>query len=413
MTAASNAPSIYAIATMDTKGDELVYVAERIRAAGVPVVTVDVGVGHAPTLPADISREHVAAAHPDGATVVLDQSDRGRAVTSMAQALTRFLLAEADVGKVAGVIGIGGSGGTAIVTPAMQALPIGLPKVMVSTMASGNTVPYVGSSDICLLYSVVDIAGLNAVSTRVLGNAAHAIVGMVAHEVPAIDTKPALGMTMFGVTTPCVTAVRQQLDAQGFDCLVFHATGTGGRAMEKLVADNFIKGVLDITTTEVADEVVGGVFPAGESRFDIILEKRLPYVLSLGALDMVNFGALETVPAKFRDRLLHVHNAQVTLMRTSPEENRQFARWIADKVNRTTTPVTVVIPEKGISSLDAPGQAFFSPEADAALFEELETTLIPTDTRRILRAPLHINDPEFANLLVATFCELYSDQNTE
>src|SRR5262249_10284948 len=217
----------------------------------------------------------------------------------------------------------------ALITPALRALPIGLPKLIVSTVASGNTTPYVGSSDITLMYSVVDVAGLNAVSRRVLANAAGAMAGMVQHQPPPAVEKPALGMTMFGVTTPCVTAAREALEALGFDCLVFHATGTGGQAMEKLIEAGLIQGALDITTTEVADEVVGGILPAGPHRFEAILRAEVPYLLSLGALDMVNFGALATVPEPFRNRRLHVHNAQVTLMRTTPDENRRVARWIA------------------------------------------------------------------------------------
>src|SRR5688572_10908157 len=299
---------IYAVATMDTKGQELAYVADRVRAAGAAVVTVDVGTQAEPTVAADVSRRQVAACHPGGEDAVLRHDDRGRAVTAMGEALEQFLLREHAAGRVAGVIGIGGSGGTALVAPAMRALPVGLPKVLVSTVASGNTAPYVGATDITMMYSVVDVAGLNRVSKEVLANAAHAIAGMVTHPHGADDTAPAVGMTMFGVTTPCVTAARRLLEGRGFDCLVFHATGTGGRAMEKLVASDLVRGVLDITTTEVADEVVGGVFAAGPARFGVILEKQVPYVMSVGALDMVNFGAKDTVPRQFKDRRLHVHN---------------------------------------------------------------------------------------------------------
>jgi uncharacterized protein (UPF0261 family) len=324
----------------------------------------------------------------------------------MGEALTCFLRREHEAGRVAGVIGIGGSGNTALITPAMRALPIGLPKVMVSTIASGNVASYVGTSDILMMYPVVDIAGLNAVSRRVLGNAAHALAGMIRHPIPASDDKRTVAMTMFGVTTPCVTAVREALEARGFDPLVFHATGTGGRAMEKLVEAGLVHGVLDITTTEVADEVVGGILPAGPHRFDAILRARIPYLLSLGALDMVNFGAMATVPDRFRHRKLHAHNAQVTLMRTTAEENRQFARWIAAKLNRAEAPFTLLIPERGVSALDAPGQPFFDPEADAALFEELESAVGAGPGRTIRRLPLHINDPAFARALVEAYLEL-------
>jgi uncharacterized protein (UPF0261 family) len=324
----------------------------------------------------------------------------------MSVALIAFLKAEHDAGRVGGVIGLGGSGGTSLIAPALRALPVGLPKLLVSTVASGNTAPYVGCSDIALMYSVVDVAGLNRVSRAVLTNAAHAMAGMVTATRPAVERKPTLGMTMFGVTTPCVTVVRQALEARGFDCLVFHATGTGGQAMEKLVASGLIDGVLDITTTEVADEVVGGVFPAGAERFDAILERRAPCVMSLGALDMVNFGARDTVPAAFRERKLYVHNPQVTLMRTTPEENRQFACWIAGKINRSRSPLILLIPERGVSALDAPGQPFHDPNADAALFDELKRAVQQTPTRQIRRLPYHINDPEFARALVEAYLEV-------
>jgi len=285
----------------------------------------------------------------------------------------------------------------------MQALPVGVPKVMVSTVASGNTEPYVGCCDIAMMYSVVDVAGINRVSRQVLGNAAHAVAGMATHTVVEGEDKPTVGMTMFGVTTPCVTMVRETLEAEGYDCLVFHATGTGGQAMEKLVESGMIDGVLDITTTEVADEVVGGVFRAGPERFDRILAAGIPYVVSVGALDMVNFGTKDTVPAEFQDRNLYVHNAQVTLMRTTPEENRQFAAWMAKKWNSSTRSMRILIPEKGVSLIDVADQPFYDPEADAALFETLERDIEQTADRQIERHPYDINDAAFAQALVASF----------
>ncbi len=399
-------PSIYAIATMDTKGQEIAYVAQLMRAGGASVVMVDVGTQLPATVEPQVARQTVAAAHPQGADAVLGLTDRGQAVTAMSVALTHYLLAQHRAGKVAGVIGLGGSGGTALISPALRAMPIGLPKVLVSTVASGDTSPYVGCCDITMMYSVVDVAGINRVSRQVLANAAHAALGMTRHSAPPSEQRPTLGMTMFGVTTPCVTAVRQTLEAQGFDCLVFHATGAGGQAMEKLVESGLIHGVLDITTTEVADEVVGGVFRAGPARFDAILAAQVPYVLSLGALDMVNFAAMATVPAPFRARRLHVHNANVTLMRTTPEENRQFARWIAAKLNRSTAPLIVLIPEGGVSALDAPGQPFHDPQANAALFDELESAIIAAPKRILRRLPLHVNDPAFAAALVEAFAQV-------
>ncbi len=394
------AAAVYAVGTMDTKGSELAFVADRLRRAGVRVLTVDVGTLDPPSVVPDVNRETILQGQP------LATEDRGTAVTAMGEALRAYLLGEAAAGKVAGVLGIGGSGGTALVTAAMRALPIGLPKLMVSTVACGNTAPYVDGCDILLMYSVVDIAGLNAVSEKILANAAHAMAGMVLHADARSSAKPALGMTMFGVTTPCVTAVRKLLEAQGYDGLVFHATGAGGRAMERLVAAGLIVGVLDITTTEVADEVVGGVFPAGAERFDRLLASRVPLVLSLGAVDMVNFGSRDSVPERFRSRKLHSHNAQVTLMRTTPEENRQIARWITAKLNRSVSPLRLLIPERGVSALDAIGQPFYDPEADAALFDELQATLQQTADRRLIRLPHHINDPAFAHAVVEHFAAL-------
>ena len=386
---------VYAIATMDTKGVELNYVADCLRDAGIQVKVVDVGTGGLPTGKPDVTSDEVR-----GNASKASYESRAAAVTAMARCLQTYLLAQADAGQVAGVIGIGGSGGTALITPAMRSLAIGVPKVMVSTVASGNTAPYVDCSDITMMYSVVDVAGLNVVSRKVLGNAAHAMAGMVKHSVNAIEGKITVGMTMFGVTTPCVDAVREQLEQTGHQCLVFHATGTGGRAMEQLVESGFLQGVLDITTTEVADEVVGGVFPAGSQRFKKLLESRNPLVLSLGALDMVNFGARETVPTQFSDRLFHVHNAQVTLMRTNAEENRLIARWIANRIRTAVTPMFVWIPEWGLSALDAPGQPFHDPGTNAILFRELEDQLKDCEACKVVRVCQHINDREFAESVV-------------
>ena len=395
-------PTVLALATMDTKGDEIRFVADSIRQDGLDVLTVDVstrGFSQA----ADISARTVAAAHPEGADAVLGHTDRGLAVATMADALRHWLAREVAAGYVSGVIALGGSGGTAIVAQALQDLPIGFPKLIVSTMASGDTRPYVGLSDITMMYSVVDVAGLNTVSRRVLRNAAHAVAGMAAQRSAEPNDRQAVGMTMFGVTTPCVETVRLALERKGFDALVFHATGSGGQAMERLVADGLIGGVLDITTTEVADEVVGGVMAGGPKRFDAILDKHIPYVLSLGAIDMVNFGARDSVPTKFADRHLLMHNPQVTLMRTTPEENRRIGRWIAAKVNRSSAPVEIVIPERGLSSLDREGGPFHDPAADAALFETLEREIERTDTRRVTRHASHINDLAFAEAIVAAF----------
>lgn len=400
-------PAAYLIATMDTKGAELAYVADLLRAAGVHVRLVDVGTNGLPTVTPDVTRWDVLAVTDDD-DEILQTKDRGTAVSIMAVALRSYLLQEYNTGNLLGVLGLGGSGGTSIVTAAMRALPIGLPKVMVSTVASGNVAPYVDCSDITMMYSVVDIAGLNAVSEVILANAAGAISGMIQQPVRPRTDRRALGMTMFGVTTPCVNYVRQSLEQEGFDCLVFHATGSGGRAMEQLVESGLITGVLDITTTEVADEIAGGVFPSGPHRFDRLIAAKVPLVLSLGAVDMVNFGSIDTVPDQFRQRKLHIHNAQVTLMRTNVEENRQIGRWIAEKLNRSSAPVRILIPEKGLSLLDVEGRPFFDPKADAALFESLETSLEQTPDRQVIRLPFDINDPQFADALLKNFHELLS-----
>jgi len=396
----------YVVGTCDTKGDELVYVRDLIEAAGVPTVLIDLGT-RSDGARADVTPREVAATHPDGEGAVFSD-DRGAAVAAMAEAFVRFVAKRGDIG---GMIGLGGSGGTALITPAMRALPIGTPKVMVSTVASGNTAPYVGPSDICMMYSVTDVAGINQISRRVLGNAAHALAGMLAHRVPEpSDARPAIGLTMFGVTTPCVQQVTHALE-DDYDCLVFHATGTGGQSMEKLVDSGLIAGVIDVTTTEVCDLLMGGVFSAGEDRLGAIARTRVLYVGSCGALDMVNFGAMDTVPAHYRDRNHYVHNPQVTLMRTTAEENQRMGAWIGDKLNACEGEVRFLIPEGGVSMIDAPGQPFHDPDADAALFEALEATVRQTERRKLIRVPHNVNDPEFAEALVRSFREIARPQS--
>ena len=393
----------YIVGTLDTKGAELLYLHDLLAAQGIAGCVVDVGTGGggAPA-GADVSAAEVAAHHPDGADAVLGLDDRGAAVAAMGEALSRFLPTRADIG---GVIGAGGSGNTALVSQGMRALPIGLPKVLVSTVASGNVAPYVGPNDITMMYSVVDVAGLNRISRVVLANAAHALAGMMQGETPAGEDKPAIGLTMFGVTTPCVDRVRALLEAR-YDCLVFHATGTGGMSMEKLVESGLVLGCIDSTTTEVCDLLMGGVFSAGPDRLGAFARSELPYVGSCGALDMVNFGAMETVPEKYRDRTFHVHNPNVTLMRTTAAENRAMGEWIGARLNACAGPVRFLIPEKGVSLIDAPGMPFHDPDADAALFEALERTVKETGARRLIRLPLHINDADFAAALVESWHEI-------
>ncbi len=386
--------------TFDTKGVELGYIADLIRRSGLPVRTVDLGTTGAGG--ADVAATEVAACHPDGAGAVFGRSDRGEAVSAMSIAFEAYVQ-QAD--WIGGMIGAGGSGGTALVAPAMQCLPVGVPKVLVSTVASGNVAPYIGSSDITLMHSVTDVQGLNRLSRRVLGNAAHALAGMMRYRVPDAVAKPTIGLTMFGVTTVCVSHIARMLSSDS-DPLVFHATGTGGRAMEKLVDSGLVKAVIDLTTTEVADMLVGGVFPATEDRMGAVIRTGIPYVGSVGALDMVNFGARETVPERFADRRFHIHNPQVTLMRTTPEENDRFAAWIAARLNRMTGPVRFLIPERGVSALDVEGQPFHDPDALAALRRRLKNDVMPTRDRQLVSVPANLNSTEFACAALSAFSEI-------
>ncbi len=390
---------VYVAGTCDTKGQELAFARDLIVAQGMPAVIVDLSTRDTASTAAIPPRD-VAAQHPAGADAVFS-ADRGRAVAAMAVAFERYMAGRDDV---AGLLGLGGSGGTALVTAAMRALPIGTPKLMLSTVASGNVAVYVGPSDIAMMYSVADIAGLNRISRVVIANAAHAMAGMARARAPAsqAETKPAIGLTMFGVTTPCVNQVVAQLGGT-YDCLVFHATGTGGQSMEKLAESGLIAGFVDTTTTEVCDLLLGGVFPCTEDRFGAVARTRLPYVGSCGALDMVNFGARESVPARYRDRTLYVHNPQVTLMRTTPEECTRIGRWIGERLNRCEGEVRFLLPEGGVSLLDAPGMAFHDRQADAALFAALEASVAQTARRRLVRLPCNINDAAFAAALADTF----------
>ncbi|HTS54456.1 MAG TPA: Tm-1-like ATP-binding domain-containing protein [Burkholderiales bacterium] len=389
---------VYVVGTADTKGPELLYIKSLVEAAGAPALLVDVGT-RAPSLAVDIGAAAVAAFHPRGADHVLGVGDRGAAVEAMGEAFARFIVTREDIG---GVIGIGGGGGTSIITAGLRRLPVGVPKLMVSTLAAGDVKPFVGASDITMMYSVTDVSGLNRISRVVLGNAAHAIAGMATRPIPQAAVRPAIGLTMFGVTTTCVTRVVERLQDR-YDCLVFHATGTGGQSMEKLLDSGMLVGVIDVTTTEICDLLLGGVLSAGPDRLGAVERTGAPYVGSAGALDMVNFWAMETVPARFRNRTLYKHNPQVTLLRTAPEECKQIGEWIGRKLNACRGPVRFLIPEKGVSAIDAPGEPFYDPAADAALFDALESTVQQSAQRRLVRLPLHINDPEFADALVENF----------
>lgn len=396
-------PRAYVCGTFDTKGPELGFIAACLRAAGVATCTVDVST-RPHTTACDVTATQVARHHPQGESAVLGQTDRGTAISAMITALEHFIAGRDDI---AGVIGAGGSGATSLLAPAMRALPVGVPKILVSTVASGNVADYVGASDLWLVPSMTDVQGLNRVSRRLLSNAAHALAGMIEHGHPddAARVRPAIGLTMFGVTTQCVQAVCTALEPT-HDCMVFHAVGTGGQAMEKLIDSGLLTGAIDVTTTEVCDLLMGGIFPAGEDRFESIIRTGIPYVASCGALDMVNFGPRTSVPARYEGRRFHIHNPQVTLMRTTPEENIQIAEWIAARINRMKGPVRLLIPEGGVSAIDVSGQPFYDPVADEALFGTLKDRVISTDQRRIISLPYPINAPEFSTALVAAFHEI-------
>ncbi|MCL4189385.1 MAG: Tm-1-like ATP-binding domain-containing protein [Rhodobacteraceae bacterium] len=390
--------------TLDTKGEELRHLRDLIRSAGLPVRIVDLSTSGRHS-GAEVPAHLVAAFHPRGAAGVFT-GDRGSAVAGMTEAFARWMARQTGI---AGVIAAAGSGGTAIVAPAFRALPVGVPKLIVSTVASGEVSKYVGASDIMMLPSVADVQGLNRITREVLGNAAAAMAGMVRARrdaPPRAEDKPAVALTMFGVTTACVQQAAALL-REDYDCLVFHATGIGGQSMEKLVESGKVQGAIDVTTTEVCDLMMGGVFPCTEDRFGAFVRARMPYVGSVGALDMVNFGPPETVPDRHAGRRFYRHNPQVTLMRTTAEENAAMGRWIGERLNRMEAPVRFFLPEGGVSALDAPGQPFDDPAARRALFEALEATVRQTAARQLIRLPHHINAPEFAAALVGAFRALH------
>ncbi len=393
------------IGTLDTKGEEFAYLRVSIEAAGLATLLVDCGVLDPPACKPDISREQVAQAGGHTIEALVAARDRGASITAMAAGAAVLVRRLFEEGKIDGLISLGGSAGTTIGTAAMRSLPAGFPKVMVSTLASGDTRPFVGSRDIAMLYPIVDIAGLNWISRRILGNAAAAIAGMVNRPVTESQpSRPLVAATMFGVTTPCVTAARHILEQCGYEVLVFHATGTGGQAMESLIEDGYFAGVLDITTTELADELAGGVMSAGPHRLEAAAAKEIPQVVCPGAIDMVNFGPLDSVPEKYRQRRLYVHNPNVTLMRTTPEECAQLGRITAEKLNRARGPVAFMMPLRGVSAIDAPGQPFAWAEADTCYLEGLKTNL--NSRVRLVEVDAHINDATFSECAAKTLLEL-------
>jgi uncharacterized protein (UPF0261 family) len=396
--------TVVLIGTLDTKGQEFGYLRERLVSAGLTPLVVDVGTLGPPQLAPDVSRDEVAAAGGVDLAALTEARDRGAAVAAMGTGAAVLVRRLFDEGRCHGVLGAGGSGNTALATQAMRALPIGVPKVMVSTVAAGDTRAYVGTSDITMMAAVTDVAGINSVSARILANAAAAVAGMVdAPPVTAAFGRATIAATMFGVTTPCVTAARRELEARGYEVITFHATGTGGTAMEKLIASSLVSAVLDITTTELADELVGGVLTAGPDRLEAAGQAGIPQVVSLGALDMVNFGAPQSVPDRFRDRTLHVHNPAVTLMRTTPQECAELGRIVARKLSAATGPVALFIPLRGVSALSVETGPFYDPAADQALFDALRS--YPDRAFELVEIDADINDPVFAAALAARLTE--------
>ena len=394
------AKTVGIVGTLDTKGIEFQFIKERIEASGTSTCVVNTGSLGEPHFEPDVSADDVAAAGGTSLQALQDGGDRGAAVAAMAEGAAKIIAELQSDGKIDGVISLGGSAGTTIGTTAMRAVPVGVPKIMVSTLASGDTSPYVDTKDISMMYSVVDIAGINSLSRQILANAAGAIVGMVNAEVPPSEDKPLIGATMFGVTTPCVTKARELLEDAGYEVLVFHATGAGGRAMEDLVKGGFIVGVLDATTTELADELVGGVLSAGPDRLEAAGELGVPQVIAPGALDMVNFGPPDTVPEQFKDRTFYQHNPTVTLMRTTVAENAELGKIMGQKLSQAKGPTTVIIPKQGVSAIDQEGQPFYSAEAEAAWIENLKANL--GDNVTLIEMDNHINDDAFATKLVET-----------
>ncbi len=384
------------VGTLDTKGEEFKFIKDILENEGLKTLVINAGVLGEPFFQPDISNEEVAKAGGSSLKELVDGNHRGKALDVMMCGTVNVVKKLSADYKITGMISLGGSSGTTIGTKAMQVLPVGVPKVMVSTMASGDTRPYVGEKDITMMYSVVDISGINPISAKILANAAYALAGMIKGKpLYEVDEKPLIAATMFGVTTPCVTKAREYLEEKGYEVLVFHATGSGGKAMESLVEAGFIKGVLDITTTELCDELVGGVLTAGKHRLEAAGKKGIPQVVSVGAMDMVNFGEYDTVPTPFKNRNLFRHNATVTLMRTNQDENAQLGEIIAEKLNEAEGPTVLYLPLKGVSAIDVEGQPFYGPEENKALFTAIKEH-INRQKVEIIEMDTDINDEKFA-----------------
>jgi uncharacterized protein (UPF0261 family) len=391
--------AVVIVGTLDTKAEEIGFTRDVIEAQGVDVHLVDTGVMDDPEIEPDTTASEVAEAGDTTLEALREAGDRGEAIEAMGQGAAELAVDLHEDGVLDGILGLGGSGNTSVATEAMRALPVGVPKLMVSTVASGDTEPYVGTRDLAMMYSVADIEGLNQLSRQVIANGALAMVGMVAND-PGVEAedRPTVAITMFGVTTPCVQTAREYLEERGYETIVFHATGTGGRAMESLIEEGIVDGVLDVTTTEWADELVGGVLSAGPDRLDGAAATGIPQVVSTGALDMVNFGPRDTVPEEFEGRQFHVHNPQVTLMRTTPEENAELGEIIAGKLNAATGQTALFLPLDGVSMIDVEGEDFHDPEADAALFDALWEH-VDSGTVEVVELDHPINDDTFAEAM--------------
>ena len=406
-------PTVVLVGTLDTKGKEYAFLRDRLREQGVDALLVDAGIVGEPLVEPDVPREEVAAAAGADVRALAEAGDRGAAVATMARGAVEVVKRLHAEGRLDGILGLGGSGGSALVTEAMRALPVGVPKLMVSTVASGDTRPYVGSVDVTMTYSVVDIAGINEISARILANAAGMIAGAVRATVPDLgERRPIVVASMFGVTTPCVTAARERLEELGYEVLVFHQTGAGGGSMEALIEAGYVAGSLDVTTTELCDALVGGVLPAVPERVESAGRRGVPQVVSVGALDMVNFGPLETVPERFRERNLYVHNPTVTLMRTTPEECAELGRILARKLNAATGPTALFVPLRGVSMIAVEGQPFHDPAADEALFGALRET-VDRSVVEVHELDTDVNDPAFALAVANRLHELIQEGGTE
>ena len=394
--------TIAILGTLDSKSEEHSFLAKRIHERGHQFVLIDVGTGSDPQIQPDYSRYDVAAANGTDLDALMQRHDRGECVVAMSEAAPVFLSRLVDAGKINGVISLGGGGGTAIGTAAMRALPIGFPKLMVSTVASGNTAPYMGTKDIVMIPSIVDVSGLNRISRTIFTRAAGAICGMVEATIDTEGGKPLIVASMFGNTTTCVNEAKTVLEEAGYEVLVFHATGSGGKAMESLIESGMVSGVLDVTTTEWADEVAGGTLSAGPTRMDAMTKAKIPAVVAPGCVDMANFGARETVPTEFEGRTFYIHNPQVTLMRTNVKECAEIGKAIANKANANTAPVAILNPLKAVSEINGEGQAFYEPEADKALFEAIRSNA----TVEVVDLDEPINSPTFAKACAEKLLDL-------